>query len=131
MATGPETWWSKIAGIRQGTGIVGRLCTVAIVAFGALGTGLFVMPGAWERALIVLAGVVVVAGLFLLFVDRMLTYARENPLHATLEGEALIKMLEMAAKGQAPSVPIENVEAPKAIELKPEQDKKPEGEANE
>jgi hypothetical protein len=126
MAAGPDTWWTKIAGIKQGTGIVGRLCTVAVVAFGALGMGLFVMPGAWERALIVLAGVVVVAGLFLVFVDRMLRYARENPLHATLEGEALIKMLEMAAKGQAPSVPTANVEAPKAIELKPEQ--RPEGE---
>ena len=61
----------------------------------------------------------------------MLKYARENPLHATLEGEALIKMLEMAAKGQAPSVPTANVEAPKAIELKPEQGEKPEGQTNE
>jgi hypothetical protein len=124
MSTGPDTWWTKIAGIRQGTGIVGRLCTVAIVAFGALGMGLFVMPGAWERALVVLAGVIVVAAVVLVFIDRMLKYAKENPLHATLEGEALIKILEIAAKGQAPSVPTANVEELRGMELKAEPDKK-------
>ena len=107
--------WAKYMP-RQGTGIVGRLSTVACVAFAALGAGVYSMPGETTK----LGAIVVIAVAFLVFVFRMLKYAEDNPLHASLEGEELLqaqlKQWEMAARDQAPAVPTTNVEAPKAVE---------------
>ena len=52
---------------KQGTGIVGRLSTVAMVAFAAMGFGVYTMPGDWPK----LAGVVVIAATFLVFLFRL------------------------------------------------------------
>jgi hypothetical protein len=67
--------------------VIGRLCTVACFAFAALGLGLLAMGSASKQALIGLAvGILIVAGVFLVFVFRVLAH------------------VESAAKEQRPSI---------------------------
>lgn len=98
---------------KQGTGIVGRLSTVAMVAFAAMGLGVYTMPGDWPK----LAGVIVIAATFLVFLFRLVQYAEANPLPASLEGGELVtvqlKQWEIAEKGAAPAIPATNVPPPK------------------
>jgi hypothetical protein len=99
---------------KQGTGIVGRLSTVAMVAFAAMGFGVYTMPGDWPK----LAGVVVIAATFLVFLFRLVRYAEANPLPASLEGGELVtvqlKQWEIAERGAAPAIPATNVPPPKS-----------------
>jgi hypothetical protein len=111
-----------IAAVKQGSGLVGKLSTVACFAFGAMGLGLYSMPGEPWKVGAMLVGIAMVAGVFLLFVSWMLKYAKENPLHASLESSDLVEMkkLEVASKDQGVVVPTANTEAPIVIEKKPE-----------
>jgi hypothetical protein len=97
---------------RQGTGIVGRLSTVAMVAFAAMGFGVYSMPGDWPK----LVGVAVIAATFLVFLFRLVRYAEANPLPASLEGGELVtvqlKQWEIAERGAAPAIPGTNVPPP-------------------
>jgi hypothetical protein len=111
-----------LAGVKQGSGLVGKLCTVACFAFAALGVGLYAMPGEAWRTVATLAGMAMVSGVFLSFIRVVLNYARENPLHASLESGDLVEMkkIEVASKEQGMVVPTASVETPTAIETKPE-----------
>ena len=113
----PETESGGVAGWaryipRQGTGVVGRLSTVAMVAFAAMGAGVYSMPGDWPK----LAGVLAIGVAFLVFLFRLISYAEKNPLHASLEGGELVtvqmKQWEIAEKGAAPAIPSANVPPP-------------------
>jgi hypothetical protein len=97
---------------KQGTGVVGRLSTVAMVAFAAMGAGVYTMPGDWPK----LAGIAAIGAVFLIFLFRLISYAEKNPLHASLEGGELVqvqlKQWEIAAKGEVPAIPAANVPPP-------------------
>ena len=111
-----------LAAVKQGSGLVGKLSTVACFAFAALGLGLYSMPGEAWKAVAMLVGMAMVSGVFLLFVSWVLKYAKENPLHASLESGDLVEMkrLEVASKEQGMVVPTANTEAPTVIEKKSE-----------
>jgi hypothetical protein len=110
------------AGVRQGSGLVGKLCTVACFVFAALGVGLYAMPSEPWRAVAALGGMAMVSGVFLRFIRLVLSYARENPLHASLESRDLVEMkkIEVASREQGMVVPAASVETPTEIEKKAE-----------
>ena len=62
-------WLSNLAGVKQGTGVVGKLCTVAMMAFGVIGVAMYSMREGWN-GLPWIAGTVIVAILFVWFVER-------------------------------------------------------------
>lgn len=106
----------KLAGMKQGSGVVGKLCTVAMFAFAALAVGLYSMPAQWEKAILVALGMLVIALLFGWFVNRILKYAADHPEEAAMEGSDLLKWrirsLEQASNQQRPTIPTDNVDAP-------------------
>jgi hypothetical protein len=85
-----------------------------MVAFAAMGFGVYTMPGDWPK----LAGVAVIAATFLVFRFRLVRYAETNPLPASLEGGELVtvqlKQWEIAERGAAPAIPGTNVPPPKS-----------------
>jgi hypothetical protein len=111
-----------LAGVKQGSGLVGKLCTAACFTFAALGVGLHSMSGEAGKTVVTLAGMGMVSGVFLNFIRLVLNYARENPLHASLESGDLVEMkkIEVASKDQGMVVPTASVETPTAVETKPE-----------
>lgn len=103
-----------IASVRQGSGVVGKLCTVGFFAFSAMGVGLYVMPRDNAALMQVqLYGVAIVGLVFLLFVLMCLIFAKVDPSGAGMESGDLmrvhLKRLEIATKDQGASVPVENV----------------------
>ena len=68
----------KFAGGKQGAGVVGKICTVAIFAFIALAIGLYSMPGGTEKAVAVLVGMGIVATLLVWLVRQLLKYAENH-----------------------------------------------------
>src|SRR4051812_3203339 len=83
---GGEAPWAKYIP-KQGTGIAGRMSTVAMVALIALGVGVYSMP----KTELKLYGVLVIAGLFVVYLVALVLYAWMNPLHASLEGAPLLQ----------------------------------------
>jgi len=116
---GGAAGWAKYIP-KQGTGVVGRLSTVARVAFAAMGAGVYTMPGDWPK----LVGVGLIGAVFLIFLFTLVWYAERNPLHASLEGGELVQVQlrqwEIAAKGEAPAIPAANVAPPAVAEAKAE-----------
>jgi hypothetical protein len=113
--TGTAGWARFIP--KQGTGIVGRLCTLSMVLLGAMGVGVYSIDGTTTvGASLKLAGVLAIAGTGLLILFKLVAYAERNPLHASLEGSELVKaqlrQWEIAEKGVAPVLPTANVAAP-------------------
>jgi hypothetical protein len=98
-----------VAGIRQGSGVVGKLCTVGIFAFLALGTGLYAMPGEAAKMHVMLWAVGFVCGTLLLFVAMCLVYAHLNPQQASMESAdlraLLMKQAEIAGTNQPAMLP--------------------------
>jgi hypothetical protein len=109
----------KIAGVKQGSGIVGKLCSAALLAFGAMGVAAYsISIGGWTAAA-GLAAVLVIAGTFLRFVSGMLDHAKKDRFGAGMDsGDLLqysIRELEIAQSNGAASVPTANV-APSQVE---------------
>lgn len=121
MATLPDL--AKAAGIQQGAGVVGKLCTVALMAFAALGVGLYSMSGDWPKLGAQLGGMAIVAGMFVWFVSQTLRYAEKHPEEAAMEcGDLLkwrMKSLEVAGSKQPAAVTTTNV-SPTALPKTPE-----------
>jgi hypothetical protein len=118
------TWWARLIP-KQGTGIVGRLSTVAMVMLVMMGLGIYGIDGTKELGIwLKFVGVLLLAGTGLAFVYLLLRYAERQPLYASLEGgelvQAQLKQWEIAAKDSAPAMPTANVEAPPPPEPKPE-----------
>lgn len=112
-----EEWAGKIAGVKQGSGVVGKLCSVAMFAFAALGIGLWSMSkDKWETAIVFLGGMILVALLLVWFVRQTLRYAAAHPEEAAMEGSDLLQLrkltMEQASREKGAIIPGSNVDAP-------------------
>jgi hypothetical protein len=100
---------------RQGTGIAGRMSTVAM-----LGAGVYTLPPTDLK----LHGMYITAGTFGVYLVALLLYALRNLLHASLEGthlvQAQLRQWEIAEKDKAPVVPAANVAPPEAAQARNE-----------
>ncbi len=115
-----EEWTGKLAGVKQGSGVVGKLCTVAIFAFVALGIGLWSMPkDKWDTALVFLGGMTLIAFVLMWFVTRTLKYAADHPEEAAMEGSDLLQLrkltIEQASREKGLIAPGGNVDAPQRL----------------
>lgn len=107
----------SLAKLKLGKGLSGKIIQalmVGIVVAGALIA--FVSDPALRTGLIILLLVFVY-----LIIDRVLIFTENNPLTAVLEGGELVKykQIEMAGRGQPPSLPTANVAAPTTVETAP------------
>jgi hypothetical protein len=108
---------AKLAAVKQGSGVLGKLCTLGGITLAAMAVGVCAMAfsGGWVAAGI-FVGLLVMPTMFLIFAKIALDYAERNPLAASmLSGDfatVRLKELEIAQKNGAPSVPTANVAAP-------------------
>jgi hypothetical protein len=108
---------AKAAGVKQGSGVVGKLCTAANFGFVAMAAGLYAIASAKEGAPgTALAGVAFVGVTLLAFAAMMLWYAKQDRLGAGMESadllQAYLKEIEVAQKDRTASVPTGNVAPP-------------------